>query len=143
MATTTTTTGEHRRIAWGPWSPAQLIVGALGGFLTVLGALVLFRGGVGDWTDPIVSVWGFSHTPLMAVIEVSLGLFILSAAADPTSAKGTLVGIGGLMAVFGIVTLADPGAFREVLGVDRQMGVLYTTFGVGGFVLGHLSPVIR
>lgn len=140
MAATAETT---RRVTWGPWSPAQLIVGGLGGFLTILGALVLFRGGVGDWTAPITSVWGFSHSPLMAVIEVSLGLFILSAAADPTSAKGTLVTAGALMAVFGIVTLADPAAFHHVLGVDRQMGVLYTTFGVSGFVLGHLSPVIR
>ena len=131
------------RVTWRPWSPAQVVVAALGGFLTILAVLVLVRGGVGDWTAPRTAVWGFRHTPLMAAIEIGLGLLILSAAANAMAAKTTLTAIGVFMAVFGIITLIEPAAFARVLGVNRQMGLLYTGFGVGGWLLGTASPVIR
>jgi hypothetical protein len=47
------------------------------------------------------------------------------------------------MAVFGIITLIEPAAFSRLLGVNRQMGMLYTGVGVGGFLLGTASPVFR
>ncbi len=46
------------------------------------------------------------------------------------------------MAVFGIVMLIEPGVFSDTLGVNRQMGLLYTTAGAGSTVLGWVSPVI-
>ncbi|OFW52787.1 MAG: hypothetical protein A2146_06200 [Actinobacteria bacterium RBG_16_67_10] len=131
------------RVTWEPWSPAQLLVAALGGFLTILAALVLVRGGIGDWTSPDTAVWGFRHTPLMATIELGIGLLILSAAASAVAAKSTLTGIGVFMAVFGIITLIEPDVFARALGVNRSMGLLYTAFGLGGFLLGTASPVIR
>ena len=139
---THTDTRTHRA-TWRPWSPAQLLVAGLGGFLTVLAVVVPARGGILAWTAPHTTVWGFTHTPLMGVIELALGLLILTAAADAISAKRTLTGIGVIMAVFGAIVLVDPHVFREALGVNRTMGILYAALGIAGFLLGSVSPVIR
>lgn len=142
MATTTETHQHRETVTWGPWSPAQLLVALLGGFLTVLGVVALSRMGIGDWTSPQSTIWGFGHTPLMAVIEIALGLIIVVDAVNPFTARGTLTGFGVLFAIFGIITLIEPAAFHDWLGVNRAMGVLYTAVGIGGVVLGALMPVI-
>lgn len=139
----TTTDTPVRRVVWAPWSPAQLFVAAIGGFFVVLGVLTLSESGVAAWTTPRVTVWGFSHTPLMAVIEIALGLSVILAAPYPFSARGTLLGFGVLMAVFGIITIVDPTAFADVLGVNRPMGWLYLGTGLGSAVIGSVVPVFE
>ena len=146
MATThTTTTSGHavRRITWGPWGVARWFVGILGTVFIALGVLALADTGVGTWVSPDTEVLGFGHTPLMAVFEITLGLTIVLAAPYPFSARGSLLGLGILMTVFGIVTIVDPGALADTLGVNRQMGVLYLSAGLGSAVTGSLVPVFR
>lgn len=144
MATQSPTTDTPvRRVIWAPWSPAQLFVGAIGAFFIVLGVLALSETGVSAWTSPRTTVWGFGHTPLMAVIEIALGFSVILAAPYPFSARGTLLGFGVLMAVFGIITIIDPSAFRDALGVNTQMGWLYLGTGLGSAVMGSIVPVFE
>lgn len=131
----------RRRVA--TWSPLQLVIAALGGFFIVLGSLILVEGGVASWTETTATVWGFSHTPLMAVIDIVLGLFLLGSAASPGSARSALFGFGLLMAVFGAIVLLEPEVFGDVLGVNRQVGVFHLSAGAGSMFLGGLIPAMR
>ncbi len=79
MAVQTATT-KSRRATWGPWSPAQIVAVVLGGFFVILGTVALARVGMSSLTSPTETVWGLAHTPLMALIEIALGLFILASA---------------------------------------------------------------
>ena len=132
-----------RRATWAPWSPAQFVIAILGGFLIVLGILVLANSGVNDWVSPQVTVWGLAHTPLMAAIEIGVGLLALSAARYPYSSRATLFGFGVLMAVFGVLTLVEPEVFGAYLGANRQLGVFYTIAGVASSAIGSIAPVIE
>jgi hypothetical protein len=121
----------------------QLVAAVLGGFLIVLGVLAINAAGFESWTDPNVVVWGFRHTPMMAAIEIVLGLAILSATTSPFAARTTLIGLGALMAVFGAVVILEPSVFADWLGVNRQMGVFYVAAGCGGISLSSLVPIVR
>ena len=140
MATTTET---HTETRFGPWSPAQLLVAAVGVFLAVIGGIALAQlGGFGEWTRPETTVLGFGHTPLFAVIEIVVGLFIMADAVSPWGARSTLVGFGVLFLTFGLIVWLEPGALDQWLGVTRESGMLYTAMGAGGILLGTVSPVI-
>ncbi len=141
MAMQTTHT-RAARVTWGPWSPAQLLVAVLGGFLIILGVMVLARTGLANLTLSRTTVWGMTHSPLMALIEASLGLLMITNAPYPYSARSTLFGMGVLMAVFGIIALIEPGLFADTLGVNRQLGLFYAIGGTASTVLGSVSPVI-
>jgi hypothetical protein len=108
--------------------------GAVGIVFLVLGLVGLARTGIpmDTITAPTVSVGPFSRTPIMAIIEVVLGVVLIGASAsrDP----GTVTGIGLITLVFGIVWLIEPGAFRVLLGVGRETAVLY--LALGGVLLG-------
>jgi hypothetical protein len=136
-----TVTSPARRAIRTPWSPAQLIVGAIGAFFIVLGVLALSEAGISAWTSPRTTVWGFGHTPLMAAVEIALGFSVILAAPYPFSARGTLLGFGVLMAIFGMVTILDPSAFRETLGVNTLTGWLYLGTGLGAAVMGSSVPL--
>lgn len=131
------------RAAQAPWSLLQLIAAGLGGFLIVAGAIALVTTGVSSWTEPTTTVWGFRHTPLMAVAEIVLGLCLLAATPSAFAARGALFGFGSLMAVFGAIVLLEPGVFDDLLGVNRQIGVLYAAGGAGAVLLGAVIPIKR
>lgn len=143
LTNSTTAPPRAGRATWAPWSPLQLIVAGLGGFLIVLGTLALASTGVPSWTEPTTTVWGFRHSPLMAVIEIVLGLCLLGATPSAFAARGALFGFGSLMAVFGAIVLLEPGVFSGLLGVNRQVGVLYAAGGTGAMLLGGLVPIMR
>lgn len=139
---------EHRgdedrgtRARWGPWSPAQLISGGIGLFLTVLGGIALARTGFGDLTSPETTVLGFGHTPLLGMIEVIFGVVLMLDAASAFASRVVLIGFGAIAAAFGLIVLIEPGAFQDWLGVARNSGWLYLGIGAGAFILGSLSPV--
>jgi hypothetical protein len=132
---------EHTQVAWGPWSPAQLVAGGIGLFLTVLGGVALARTGLGDMTSPETTVLGFGHTPLMAITEIGFGVLLMLDAASAFASRAMLIGFGALAAAFGLIIVIEPGAFQDWLGVTRANGWLYLGIGAGAFVLGSLSPV--
>jgi hypothetical protein len=140
VATTTETRTETR---FGPWSPAQLFVAAVGVFLAVIGGIALAQlGGFGEWTSPETTVLGFGHTPLLAVIEIAVGLIIMADTVRPRGARSTLIGFGVLFLTFGLIVWIEPGALDQWLGVTRESGMFFTALGAGGVLLGTISPVV-
>jgi hypothetical protein len=125
----------------GRWSPAQLIAGAVGVFLAVLGGVALARTGFGELTSPETTVLGFGHTPLLGMIEIGLGLVLMINAASAFASRSILIGFGALAAAFGLIVVIEPGAFQDWLGVTRDSGWLYLGLGGAAFLLGLVSPV--
>ena len=120
------------------WSMLQVIAAALGGFLIVLGGIVIAATGVTEWTDSTATVWGFTQTPLLAAAGIVLGLFLLASSASVKATRAALIGFGALMAAFGAIVLLQPGMFDDIFGANREVGVLYAASGASSVFLGSL-----
>jgi uncharacterized membrane protein HdeD (DUF308 family) len=115
------------------------IVGsAIGILLVVLGLVALARTGFAfdAMTTTTSSVGPFERTPLMAVIEVAIGLSVI--AASLSADRGGLIGVGVLALIFGLVVVIEPGAFVEALGASATSGLLYVLIGIGLLLAGFL-----
>lgn len=111
---------------------------AVGVLLLVIGLVALARTGIPAeaLTESTASVGPFTRTPLMAIIEIVVGLIVL--VGGVTAEKGTLMGMGLISIVFGLVWLIEPGAFNALLGVGRGSAVLYLIVGIVLLVSGGL-----
>lgn len=116
----------------------SVVAGAVGVVLLVIGLVALARTGVPAeaLTEVTASVGPFTRTPLMAIIEIAVGLVLL--VGSITAEKGSLMGVGLVAIVFGIVWLIEPGAFGEILGIGRESAVLYLLVGAASLVAGSL-----
>ena len=116
-----------------------VIGGAVGVLLLVIGLVALARTGIppASLTSPSIQVGMFGRTPLMAIIEVVVGVVVIATSA--TTDKSALSGVGLIALVFGIVWLIEPGAFQGVLGVGRQSAVLYLLVGLICLTIGLLG----
>jgi hypothetical protein len=124
------------------WSPAQLVAGAIGLFLIVLGAVSLLRSGIETLTSPTATVLGFSQTPLMALIGIVMGALFLRAAASTLGVRGSLTFLGLLSLGFGLIVAIEPGATATWFGGTRSLGLLYLAIGAASLVAGWASPTI-
>jgi hypothetical protein len=120
------TTSRFARI-----SPAQIITGLAGIVVLVIGLITLAKGGLnGSITDPVVSVAGFDHTPLLGLIEAVFGLLLLGSALWGSRASGAFFGV--LMVVAGIVIVVTPSSFASTLAAESSYG--WFLIVVGGIV---------
>jgi hypothetical protein len=102
-------------------SPAQIITGLAGIVLLVIGLIAVAKGGLsGPITDPVVDVVGFSHTPLLGLIEAGVGLVLLACALWGGRASGVFMGT--VIAVAGIVVAATPSSFADTLAAEASYG---------------------
>jgi uncharacterized membrane protein HdeD (DUF308 family) len=125
----------------------SIVGGIIGVLLVVVGLVALARTGFAfdGLTTATATVGPFERTPLMAIIEVILGLSVIGAsfAAD----RGGLIGVGVLALIFGLVVVIEPGAFVEALGASSTSGILYILIGIGlllaGFLLRRPGSYVR
>jgi uncharacterized membrane protein HdeD (DUF308 family) len=125
----------------------SIVGGIIGVLLVVVGLVALARTGfaLDALTTATATVGPFERTPLMAIIEVILGLSVIGAsfAAD----RGGLIGVGVLALIFGLVVVIEPGAFVEALGASSTSGILYILIGIGlllaGFLLRRPGSYVR
>jgi hypothetical protein len=117
---------------------ASVAGGVAGVLLLVIGLVALARTGIPAeaLTETTAAVGPFTRTPLMAIIEIVLGLIVLVGAV--TAERGSLLGVGLVAIVFGLVWLIEPGAFGALLGVGRESAVLYLLVGIVLVVAGVL-----
>ncbi len=113
--------------------PASSLVGALiGAAMLVVGIVVLLRGDVtGSWSDPMVSILGLDHTPLLGLAEVATGALLLIAAL--TGSRPVLMFFSAVMMIFGVVVLVQHESLVDDLGVQSAHG--YWALGLGALLL--------
>jgi uncharacterized membrane protein HdeD (DUF308 family) len=116
----------------------SIIGGIIGVLLVVVGLVALARTGFAfdALTTATAAVGPFERTPLMAIIEVGLGLSVI--AASFSADRGGLIGVGVLALIFGLVVVIEPGAFAAALGAGTVSGVLYVLIGIGLLLAGFL-----
>lgn len=108
----------------------QLVAWAVGLYQLVAGLVAVARAGfdLGPY-EPVVVVGGLPTSPLLALVQVVIGVALLAAATGAVHERGLRVG-GVLLGVVGAVWLIEPGAFATYLGVDRDSGAAWLTMGV-------------
>ena len=113
--------------------PASSLVGALvGAALLVVGIVVLLRGDVtGSWRDPLVSVIGLDHTPLLGLGEIVVGALLLIAAL--AGSRPMMMFFAALMMVFGVVVVVQHESLVDDLGVQSAHG--WWALALGALVL--------
>lgn len=113
----------------------------VGIFLLVAGIVALARGQFGTvgLFDPTVSVGWFPHTPLLAIIEIVLGLVVLYMGTIARD-TGVVTFLGVLLLVAGLVWVIEPTSFEAYLGVTRANGWQHTLVGVLLVLAGQLPP---
>jgi hypothetical protein len=129
--------------AWSFQHPVLYTLLWIGIILLVIGLVALARTGIpaDSLTDVTTTVGPFTRTPLMAIIEIILGLLVIVASADAD--RASLLGIGMIALVFGIVWMIEPGAFEPWLGIGRDTALLYLIIGIAGIVVGLITRARR
>jgi hypothetical protein len=112
--------------------------GAVGVLLVVIGVVALARTGfaLAELTSATATVGPFDRTPLMAIVEIVLGLSIIGASLSVD--RGGLIGVGVLALILGLVLVIEPGAFVGALGAGVTTGILYVLVGVACLLAGFL-----
>jgi len=135
---------EHRSVLWAPWSPAQAVALIIGVFYLILGAVALAASGgntSGFAANPHVTALGFHQTPVLGIIEIAFGLFMVMAGAIPGAGRGTMAFLGTLALAFGIIVLAAYASMYNTLGTDNADGWLYLITGIITLIAGMVAPV--
>jgi hypothetical protein len=125
------------------WSPAQLVILAAGAVLVVFGVIAVVRGGLsGDITRPYVDVFGFSHTPLLGLIEMGAGvLLILSGLGSAGRPLAMLIGVA--LVIGGVLTLSSMDWIHTHLTTDNSYGWVPIICGGAVVIAAALLPSIR
>jgi hypothetical protein len=127
-------------------SPAAIVTGIAGVVLLVLGGIAVARGGLsGPLTEPAVDVVGFMQTPLLGLIEAGVGFVLLLCALWGT--RASMVFVGTLVAIAGIVVVATPDSFADTLAAESSYGWFLVVLGglvalVALFVPDRASRVV-
>jgi len=113
----------HRRVATSSgrrFAIDSVIVGIVGLALVIVGLIAVTRAGVdGSMQEPVVHVIGFTHTALLGLIEVGIGLCLLIAAA--ATSKSAAIFFGLVLGVAGIVGAVQSESFRNSLALQSGL----------------------
>jgi hypothetical protein len=130
---------EERAAVREPFGIAQFFSLAIGIFLIVLGAIGLARGGLHHIGSPTVAVGPFTMTPLLAAVNLFLGLLGLIGAAGRAAARSACMFIGPVMLAGGIIALIQS---VRVLGWNRGDGVIYIILGAAAIIAALVTPMV-
>ncbi|HJT38231.1 MAG TPA: DUF4383 domain-containing protein [Actinomycetota bacterium] len=130
---------EERAAVREPFGIAQFFSLAIGIFLIVIGAIGLARAGVHHFDSPVASVGPFTMTPLLAAVNLFLGLVGLIGAAGRAAARGVCMFIGPVMLAGGIVALIQG---VHALGWNHADGVIYIILGAVAIIAAIVTPPV-
>ena len=120
----------------------QIVAWALGLYLLVAGLVALARAGFEDigLFEPTVEVGGLPMTPLLALLQLLIGIALLGAATGVVHERGLRIG-GVLLGILGAVWLIEPVAFEPYLGVVRDSGAAWLTMAVVLVAASFVPPL--
>ena len=113
----------------------QVLTGAVGAVLFVLGLIAVFRVDFGAGmfeTSGAVADFGFSPTLAIAAILLGGATMVAAFAAQD---RGTAAFVGLLTVAVGVAALILEGEIPETVGVDRRSALLFVVLGAAIFVL--------
>ncbi|HEU4841987.1 MAG TPA: hypothetical protein VFT09_11105 [Ilumatobacteraceae bacterium] len=129
---------SHRRV-----DPAAVLMVVGGIALTVVGAVAVARAGLdGPLDEPVVDVAGVSHTALLGLIEVGIGL--LTILAGVSRDRGTMLFASITFGVAALVAAIEPGVGGGALAIERSWAVvLVVAFAVMALAAALAPSMVR
>jgi MFS family permease len=124
----------RRRFTWGQ---ALILLAGVTSLVFGLGAIAL-AGLAGSITDPVVDVFGFSHTPLLGVIEVGVGVVLILAALIP-GGRWVAALVGGGAIAGGALILAEYEWTQTELAAEQRFGWVAIGIGAAAYI-GAMVP---
>ncbi len=121
------------------FTPDSVITGLIGLVIAAIGVFVIAKGGfVGPMSEPIVKVFGFTHTTTLGFIEIGIGLcLLLSAAAKSRSAE---LFFGAVLSVTGYVGAVQTDSYRESLALESRLAWIAVIAGLVVVAAALLLP---
>jgi hypothetical protein len=123
------------------FSPGQLLSGAVGVLLVIVGIIAVTRNGIdGSLEAPTTDIFGLAHSSLVGLVEIGAGLLLLVGSAS-RSARSVAGFVGALLIVAGIVVAAGTSSLQSDLGTETSTGWFLAVMGAIA-LLGSLLPSI-
>ena len=122
------------------FTPAALVAGIVAIGLLLIGGITAARAGIdGSLDEPVVEVAGYTATALLGLIELVVGIALLSAALSRAQSAILFLGMaGGVMA---LVAVFQPSVGEGSLAIERGVAVV-AALVMAAVVLAALLPTI-
>jgi hypothetical protein len=131
-----------REVVERSWSPALVLPVLAGAALAALGIVALIRTEINDtWYTPVETVARIDHTPLLAAIEVGVGVLLVILGLLGARRLAAFVCMAG--AVAAAVAAIDPGRFQTELAIERWWAIALAAGGAALAVLLMLPPAVK
>lgn len=131
---------DNRSVVWSRRiSPVSILSIVAGALLVIVGAVALLRSDLhGSLSDPMVKVAGLTHTPLLGLIEIGIGIILMLGGADRS--RSTVVFMGSALVVFGIILVIQSESLRDELGVTAAHGWWAIVIGAALLIGAAMLP---
>jgi hypothetical protein len=117
----------------------QFMVVGSGVVFAIYGIIALIDAGIdSNLAEPVVTVWGHTHTAWLGIIELAVGVVLIGLGTSIISRRSAVV-LGVLLIAAGIICLAIPEDLPEELAIDAGYGWWPLALGVVATV-GALLP---
>ncbi len=114
----TTRTSFTRRFA-----PDSIIAALVGLVITIVGLIAITRGGFnGSMRVPVVEVLGFTHTTVLGLIEIVVGVCLLIAGS--TGSRSSAIFVAAIMGIGAFVGAVQIKSFKSLLALESGMAWL-------------------
>jgi len=134
------TTVASTRVAIGP---GQIIAGALGLALAIIGAITAARGDIDSSLNvPIVRTAWFDQSAMVGLVELGVGLLLILGAMS-YAARWLVVTVGVLMIAGGVIVGAAGPKLLNDLGTVNGTGWAMVGAGIVAVVAGCMGRVVR
>jgi len=121
------------------FSPGQLLTGAVGVVLLLMGIVAVTRTGIdGSLNTPPTDIFGLAHSALIGLVEIVAGLLLLVSSAS-IAARPFAGFVGVVLVIGGIVVAASTGKLLLDLGTEQATGWFLAIMG-GIALLGAMVP---
>ena len=123
------------------FTPGALVAGIAAIGLLIIGGITAARAGVDSTLDqPVVEVGGYTATALLGLLELALGIALLTAAIARARSVILFLGIaGGVMA---LVAVFQPSVGEGSLAIERNFAMV-AAIVMGVVVAASLLPTVR
>lgn len=125
----TPVTEERVDVVKHRWSVGTVLSTLSGAALVALGTVALVRTEVNEtWFRPVEQVLDINHTPLLAAIEIGLGVVLVLLGLAGARVLTALVCLAA--AVAAAVAAVDPDEFQRELAIERWWAIALAAAGV-------------
>jgi hypothetical protein len=120
--------GQVRTSYASRFAPDAIIAGIAGLVILVVGLIAVVRGGFDNDMKDVVEVAGFTHTTILGLIEIAIGLALLLSGA--TRSRSGEIFFGTVLGVAGFVGAVQTESFTDSLALESSMAWIAVVVGL-------------